>query len=77
VISPSYRPGQSLLTDAPLLHALFRLILLPDEPKLIPQLSPLIQREVLVRLSHGSHGTHPWNLRHAAGPTLKIAQGMN
>lgn len=63
--------------DAPVLDALFRLVLLLDEPKLIPQLSPLLQREILVRLLHGPHGAHLWNLLHAAGPTQKIAQAVN
>jgi AraC-like DNA-binding protein len=63
--------------DSSVLDALFRLLLLLDEPKLIPQLSPLIQREILVRLLHGPHGAHLWNLLHSTGPTRKIAQAVN
>lgn len=63
--------------DAPVLDALLRLVLLLDEPTLIAQLSPLIQREILVRLLHGPHSAHLWNLLHATGPTVKIAQAVN
>jgi hypothetical protein len=63
--------------DAPILDALFRLVLLLDEPNLVPQLSPLIQREILVRLLHGPHSAHLWNMLHATGPTHKIAQAVN
>ena len=63
--------------DAPVLDALYRLLLLLDEPKLIPQLSPLIQHEILIRLLHGPHAPHLWNLIHTNGPTQKIANAAN
>jgi AraC-like DNA-binding protein len=62
---------------APVLDALHRLLLLLDEPKLIPQLSPLIQHEIVVRLLLGPHAPHLWNLIHTNGPTQKIAQAAN
>ena len=63
--------------DAPVVDALYRLLLLLDEPKLIPQLSPLIQHEILIRLLHGPHAPHLWNLIHTNGPTQKIATAAN
>lgn len=80
------RPGESKATfepislqrlDAPVLDALHRLVLLLDEPTVIPQLAPLIQQEIMVRLLTGPHATHLWNLIHAGGPTQKIAQAAN
>jgi AraC-like DNA-binding protein len=62
---------------APVLDALHRLLLLLDEPKLIPQLSPLIQHEIVVRLLNGPHAPHLWNLILTNGPTQKIAQAAN
>jgi AraC-like DNA-binding protein len=47
--------------DDGLLDALIRLLRLLDEPALIPQLAPLVQREIAVRLLNGEHGS---TLRH-------------
>lgn len=60
-----------------MLDGLHRLLLLLDEPKLIPQLSPLIQHEIVVRLLNGPHAPHLWNLIRTNGPTQKIAQVAN
>lgn len=62
--------------DAPVLDALHRLILLLDEPGLIPQLAPLIQQEILLRLLTGPHASHLWNLVNDAGPTQQIARAV-
>jgi AraC-like DNA-binding protein len=62
--------------DAPVLDALHRLISLLDEPALIPQLAPLIQREMIVRLLTGPNASHLWHLVNAAGPTQQIAQAV-
>ena len=62
--------------DAPVLDALHRLILLLDEPGLIPQLAPLIQQEILVRLLTGPHAPHLWNLVNDAGPSQQIARAV-
>ena len=60
--------------DAPLLDALHRLVSLLDEPTLIPQLAPLIQHEIILRLLSGPHGSHLWHLTHATGATQQIAK---
>jgi AraC-like DNA-binding protein len=73
----AFEPISLQRLDAPVLDALHRLLLLLDEPKLIPQLSPLIQHEILIRLLHGPHAQHLWNLIHTNGPTQKIAQAAN
>jgi len=62
--------------DAPVLDALYRLILLLGEPQLIPQLAPLIQQEILIRLLTGPHAPHLWNLVSDAGPTQQIARAV-
>lgn len=62
--------------DAPLLDALHRLLLLLDEPALIPQLAPLIQQEIVVRLLSGPHASHLWHLVSATGPTQQIAKAV-
>ena len=61
--------------DAPLLDALHRLVSLLDEPTLIPQLAPLIQQEIIVRLLlTGPHGSRLWHLINAEGTTQQIAK---
>ena len=62
--------------DAPLLDALHRFLLLLDEPALIPQLAPLIQQEIVVRLLSGPHASHLWHLVSATGPTQQIAKAV-
>lgn len=62
--------------DAPLLDALHRLLLLLDEPALIPQLAPLIQQEIVVRLLSGPHASHLWHLVSASGPMQQIAKAV-
>ena len=47
--------------DEGILDAMIRLVKLSTEPELIPMLSPLIQREIIVRLLNGEHGP---TLRH-------------
>jgi len=63
--------------DAPMLDTFHRLVLLLDEPPLIPQLSPLIQHEILVRLLSGPHAPSLWRLVQAASPTKKISEAVN
>ena len=62
--------------DAPMLDALHRLLSLLDEPTLIPQLAPLIQQEIIVRLLTGPHAPHLWRLVNAPGPTQQIAKAV-
>jgi AraC-like DNA-binding protein len=61
-------------SDAPVLDALHRLLLLLDEPTLILQLAPLIQQEIVVRLLTGPHAPHLWHMVNATGPTQQIAK---
>jgi hypothetical protein len=62
--------------DAPVLDALHRPLLLLDEPTLIPQLAPLIQQEIIVRLLTGPHASHLWHMVNASGPTQQIAKAV-
>jgi AraC-like DNA-binding protein len=78
----SPRPGKASVfepiwiqrLDAPVLDAFHRLLSLLDEPTLIPQLAPLIQHEIIIRLLTGSHAAHLWNLVNTTGPTQQIAK---
>jgi AraC-like DNA-binding protein len=63
--------------DAPVLDAIHRLVSLLDEPGLIPQLAPLIQQEIVIRLLTGSQAAHLWNLINAASPTQRIADAVS
>ena len=62
--------------DASVLDALHRLLSLLDEPTLIPQLAPLIQKEIIIRLLSGPHAPHLWQLINAMGPTQQIAKAV-
>lgn len=70
----AYEPISLQRLDAPVLDALHRLVLLLEEPALLPQLAPLIQREIAVRLLTGPHAPHLWHLVSAASPTQQIAK---
>ena len=59
-----------------MLDALHRLVSLLDEPALIPQLAPLIQQEIVIRLLAGPHARQLWHLVNAAGPTQQIAKAV-
>lgn len=72
----AFEPVSIQRLDAPVLDALHRLVLLLDEPRLIAQLAPLIQREIMLRLLTGPHAPHLWRLSQAAGPTRKIAEAV-
>lgn len=60
--------------DDGLLGALIRLILLLDEPHLIPFIVPLIQQEIVVRLLNGEHGPTLRHLVTAGSPSQQIAK---
>lgn len=62
--------------DPLVLDALIRLVTLLDEPSLIPQLSPLIQREIAVRLLAGGYGPILRHLVAVGSPTQQIAKAM-
>lgn len=71
-----YEPLSIQRLDSPVLDALLRLIGLLSEPPLIPQLAPLFQREIVIRLLTGPHSLYLWHLVNAAGPTQRIAQAV-
>ncbi len=60
--------------DDGLLDALTRLIRLLDEPQLAPQIVPLIQQEIIVRLLNGGHGPTLLHLVTAGSPSQQIAK---
>jgi AraC-like DNA-binding protein len=62
--------------DASVLDALHRLLLLLDEPTLIPQLAPLIQQEIIIRLLTGPHASHLWHMVNATGATQQISRAV-
>ncbi|MGC5700753.1 AraC family transcriptional regulator [Pseudomonas sp. NFXW11] len=59
-----------------LLGALERLVGLLDEPALIPQLAPLIQREIVVRLLAGRHSLALQQLLAVGSPTQQIFKSV-
>jgi AraC-like DNA-binding protein len=60
--------------DPALTDALIRLVKLLDEPMLAPQLAPLIQQEITVRLLTGPHGSQLRHLVTAGSPGHQIAK---
>jgi AraC-like DNA-binding protein len=58
------------------LDALIRLVRLLDEPKLIPQVAPLIQREIAVRLLAGAYGPILRHLVAAGSSSQQIARAV-
>jgi AraC-like DNA-binding protein len=79
-LPPPRRPsGPSISVetlDAPLTEALVRLINLLAEPALAPQLAPLIQREITVRLLAGPHGPRLQHLALNGSPSQQIAKAV-
>lgn len=63
--------------DDGLLDALIRLLCLLDEPALIPQLAPLVQREIAVRLLSGEHGPTLRHLITLGSPCQRIAKAIS
>lgn len=62
--------------DAPVVHALLRLVHLLDRPRLLRPLAPLIRQEIVVRLLIGPHASHLSHLVTAAAPTQQIAKAV-
>jgi AraC-like DNA-binding protein len=62
--------------DAQIVDALVRLLRLRDEPELIAQVSPLIQREIAVRLLSGEYGPMLRHLVAAGSPSQQIARSV-
>jgi AraC-like DNA-binding protein len=57
--------------------ALLRLVSLLDTPPLIPQLAPLIEREIAVRLLAGAYGPLLRHLVAAGSPSQQIARAVS
>lgn len=73
----AFEPISIARLNAPVLDAFHRLVSLLNEPSLIPQLSPLIQQELIVRLLTGPHAGYLWSLINSAGSTQRIAQAIS
>jgi len=69
-----YRPIAVETLDTGLNDALVRLVKLLEEPQLLPQLAPLIKREITVRLLLGPHGSQLRFLAAAGSPSQQIAR---
>jgi AraC-like DNA-binding protein len=74
--SGSYRAMSIGALEAPLLDAVVRLLALLDEPRLLPQIAPLLQHEIVVRLLAGQHGPKLRQHVAAGSPGQQIAQAM-
>jgi AraC-like DNA-binding protein len=76
---PGRTPGPSIALeaiDAPLMEALVRLVNVLGEPTLAPQLAPLIQREITIRLLAGPHGPRLQHLALNGSPSQQIAKAV-
>ena len=71
-----YRPITVQTLDAATLDALVRLVDLLDEAVLLPQLAPLIQDEIIVRLLTGPHGPQLRHIVTAGSPSQQIAKAV-
>ncbi|WP_144729982.1 AraC family transcriptional regulator [Acinetobacter oleivorans] len=60
--------------DDELLDALTRFIKLLNEPKKIPFIAPLIQREIIIRLLDGEHGPMLQHLAAVGSPSQQISK---
>jgi len=70
----AYRSISFKALDAALLDALVRLVILLDEPALVPRLAPLVQEEIAVRLMTGPHGPQLRHLVTTGSPSQHIAK---
>lgn len=73
---PTYRAMSVGALDADLLAALLRLAQLLNETSPIPQIAPLIQQEITVRLLAGAHGPMLRHLVAAGSPGQQIAKAV-
>jgi AraC-like DNA-binding protein len=72
----AYRPITIETLDEFLLGDLVRLIELLDKPGLLPQLAPLIQQEIIIRLLAGPHGPQLQHLAAYGSPSQQIAKSV-
>ncbi|WP_290872885.1 AraC family transcriptional regulator [Aquabacterium sp.] len=77
-LSRAMPPGAMSLCEVEprLLDALVRLVRLLDEPDLAPQMAPLVQQEIMVRLLAGPHGPHLRHLVSSGSPSHHVARAM-
>ena len=71
-----YRSISIETLDADLLDAVLRFVTLLEQPALVPQLAPLVQQEITIRLLTGPHGPHLRNLVTAGSPSQQIAKAV-
>lgn len=70
----AFEPLSLQRLDAPVLDAVLRLVTLLDEPSLIQQLAPLLEREIIIRLLNGPYARHLWSLVKTSSPTQQIGR---
>lgn len=63
--------------DYGICDALTRLVSLKDEPQLLPSISPLIEREIVIRLLNGPHGAHLLHLASSGSPSRQILSAVS
>lgn len=71
------RPIRGMVTgevDLSLLDAVYRLVSLLDNPKDIPMLAPMVQREIYYRLLTGEHGLHLRQVATSGSSSQQIAE---
>ncbi len=79
VATPRPRPGTHAdplavrRLDVSVVDALLRLVRLLEEPRVLPYVAPLVQREILVRLLHGPYASHLTHLAAAGTPRRHVA----
>jgi len=72
----AFRPVSIETLDETLLDALVRLVELLGEPALVPQLAPLIQQEITIRLLTGPYGPQLQHLVASGSPSQQIAKAV-
>jgi transcriptional regulator GlxA family with amidase domain len=73
----AYRPIAFESTDAGLLATLIKLVRLVHEPALIPHISPLVQREIVIRLLHGNFSTLLCQVIADGSPSQQVVRAVN
>jgi AraC-like DNA-binding protein len=72
----AFRPVSIERLDEALLDALVRLVELLEEPALVPQVAPLIQQEITIRLLTGRYGPQLQHLIAVGSPSQQIARAV-
>jgi AraC-like DNA-binding protein len=74
--TPAFTPITIETLDDALIGVLIRLIELLDQPALAPQLAPLFQQEIIVRLLAGPHSPQLQHLAANGSPSQQIARAV-